>query len=332
VDDRALMRELLRCALDELGVATATQVSTGAAAIDAAAEHRPEVVILHETAALGGPEVIERLRSASPDLRVIVLSADRAETPPSLVAAADAVVEEGAGLEDLPSALGVRPARRPRGWVSRTTRGTGPPHGHRQRWLKRLEGAVSASILLVGLVFVLPVLGVDGRLAAAHQSLDALAERLPDATPVEAVTLASTLIAHRAMLVSEDVDVTELDGEIAEQLDPLLPTLTTDVAQALEGVLGHLLVEGPSVSSTVAPTTPAPPTSTAPAPTETPPPTPSQTASPSPDETPSPTPGETRSPSPSETPSPTPTEPVSPTPSETPDPSASPSPAVEGGA
>lgn len=303
------MRDLLRFALDELGFATESDVATGAAAIDAAAEHRPDVLILHEGTALGGPEVIERIRSVSPDSKVIVLTADRASTPPSLEAAADAVVEEGAGLRDLSSVLGVEASR----WDPRTARRSGTPRARDGRWTQRLQGAVAASILLLAVVLLQQATGVDGRLAQAHESLDALAEELPGEME-QVVSLATTLISHRAMLVSEDVDVTALDAEIADRLGPMLPSLPPDVAQALDGVLGDLLTDDAAPPPTAAPTSQAPTETPSPGPTETPTPAPTKSPSPGPSGTPSPSPSEAPSPAPTVTPSPSPDDLASPAP------------------
>jgi len=303
------MRDLLRFALDELGFTTESDVTTGAAAIDAAAEHHPDVLILHEATALGGPEVIERIRSVSPDSTVIVLTTDRATTPPSLEAAADAVVEEGVGLRDLPSVLGVEASR----WEPRTARRSGTPGPRDSRWTQRLQGAVAASILMLAVVLLQQATGIDGRMAQAHESLDALAEELPGETE-QVVSLATTLISHRAMLVSEDVDVTALDAEIADRLGPMLPSLPPDVAQALDGVLGDLLTDDAAPSPTAAPTISAPTETPTPAPTKSPSPGPSETPSPSPSETPSPSPSETPSPAPTVTPSPSPSDLASPAP------------------
>lgn len=313
-DDRALMRDLLRLALDELGIDTASEVSTAAAAIDAAAEHRPDVLILHEDTGVGGSEVIERIRGASPDSTVVVLTTDRRETPPALVAAADAVVEEGAGLQDLPAVLGDGTARFA-GRQAPPDRGSQEARG--ERWLKRLQGAVAASILLLGLLVVLPASGAGGGLAGAQDSLVLLAAELPDATPEEAVSLATTLISQRAMLVSRRVDVTALDAEIAERIRPLLASLPNDVAAGLTGVLGTLLTEpAPSPTPALSPPT----ETTAPDPTVTPPPDPDATPSQSPDDTATPTPSGSPSPSPSDSPTPSPSD------SPTPDTSDSPSP------
>jgi CheY-like chemotaxis protein len=306
-DDRVLMRDLLRFALDELGFVMASEVSTGAAAIDAAAEHRPQVMILHE-GTVPDPEVIEQIRSVSPDSTVVVLTTDRAATSTALAAAADAVVEEGTGLQDLPSAIGPSASanRRPRPRTGGRARG--------ERWLKRVQGAVAAAILLVGVMVVLPASGFDGSLAAAHDSLVLLADELPDATPEEAVSLATTLVSQRAMLLSGDVDVTALDAEIAERLRPLLPMLPPDVARGLTGVLGELVTDEAPAAQTPASSPSA--DATAPGPYETSSPPPEATATATPDDTVSPDPSESPSPDPSESPSPDPSE--SPSPIESP--------------
>ena len=319
------MRDLLRFALDELGFVTASQVSTGAAAIDAASEHHPDVLILHEGAGLGAPEVIERIRSVSPGSTVVVLTTDRAETPPALAASADAVVEEGAGLQDLPSVLGAGTAAPTHAPVRRRWSVHGRPGRHAERWLKRIQGAVAATILLAGLMLVLPGTGFDGGLAAAQDSLGLLADELPDATPEEAVSLATTLVSQRAILLSRDVDVTTLDAQIAERLRPMLRSLPPDVVRGLTGVLGGLL----TVQTFPSPIPgPHPPPAGTPDPSQTPTPEPSVTTSPTPDDTETPSPGGSPSPDPSGSPSPDPSGSPSPDPSGSPPPGdlASPSP------
>ncbi len=365
-DARSLMRDLLRFLLEQEGFAIASEASTGAAAVDAVAEHHPDVVVLHEAVALEAPDVIERLRAGSPDPMVVVLTTDRERTPPSLVTAADAVVEEGAGLQDLAVVLAAGAGAISTGWTPRPA----PPYAkdeRSRRWMERLQGAVAASILILGIVFAAnvevpppdrpaPATEVAERWRLAWASLATLAEQLPEATPQEVVTLASQIVEQHALLLAAGSDVTPLEDEIAEVLFPMIAELSPDVAVALRDVLGDLLIEptpSPGVSASPEPPTengatepeppeseagpsgepPAPPPTEPPPPSEEPSPTPTQTEpTPTDTETPSPSPTQTEAPSPSpsgtETPSPSPsgTETPSPSPSESPSPSPTQSP------
>jgi CheY-like chemotaxis protein len=364
-DARSLMRDLLRFLLEQEGFSVVSETSTAAAAVEAVAEHQPDVVILHEATAQDDPEVLGRIRAEGPGATLVILTADRSGTPASLTAAADAVVEEGAGLQDLASVLAAGAGATAGRWTPRPGPRPDTRSVRAQRWADRLQGAVAASILMLAVAFATSVQPAPVEsLRAAYASLDVLAAELPGASVEEAVTLATTLISERAMLTAASVDVSALDADIAETIPPILTGLSPDVALALREVLGDLLVEpsptptpSPSETPTTQPgtsvpgpgeaespepeaeTTPTgaaepPATSTEPPPTETPSPsespspTTTESPSPSPSESPSPTTTESPSPSPSESPSPTTTE--SPSPSETTTPTDPPSPTATG--
>ncbi len=349
-DARSLMRDLLRFLLEQEGFSVASEASTAAAAVEAVAEHHPEVVILHEATAQDTPDAIERIREEAPDATLVILTADRSRTPASLTSAADAVVEEGAGLQDLASVLAAGTGGAVRSW---TPRPEPKPDAHRprgQRWVDRLQGAVAASILMLTVVFATSVQPSSdvGSLQDAYDSLEVLAAELPEASVEQAVALATTLISDRAMLKAASVNVSALDVEIAQTIAPILGQVSPQVSSALRELLGDLLnLPSPSPSPTTpedsssGPTGPTGSTEPEPEPdpseappllpatqTESPPPAPSETPSSSPSETPSTSPSETPSTSPSETPStgPSETPSVSPTETSSPSPTDGPSP------
>jgi CheY-like chemotaxis protein len=86
-DGRSLMRDLLRYLLEQQGIDIASEALTGAAAVEAVAEHRPDVVILHEAAAMDPPDAIGRIRTSAPEATLVILTADRSSTLPTLTSA-----------------------------------------------------------------------------------------------------------------------------------------------------------------------------------------------------------------------------------------------------
>ncbi|HEU4529243.1 MAG TPA: response regulator, partial [Actinomycetota bacterium] len=340
-DARSLMRDLLRFLLEQEGFSVASEASTASAAVEAVAEHHPDVVILHEATAQDAPDAIERIREEAPDATLVILTADRSRTPVSLTSAADAVVEEGAGLQDLASVLAAGTSGTVRSWTPRPEPKTDAHRPRGQRWADRLQGAVAASILMLTVVFATSVQPTPnvGSLQDAYDSLEVLAAELPEASVEQAVALATTLIGDRAMLKAASVDVSALDVEIAQTIAPILGQVSPQVSSALRDLLGDLLnlptptpspttpedsspgPTGPTGSTGPTETEPDPSEGPPPAPatqTESPPPAPSETPSTSPSGTPSTSPSVTPSTSPSETPSTSPSETPSTSPSETP--------------
>jgi CheY-like chemotaxis protein len=104
VDDDADLRFLLRMVLDREGESVVVaEASNGHEAIEAAAEHRPDVIVLDQAMPLmSGLEAIPELRTAAPDARIVMYSA-YAETNQraSFEAIADAVVAKGGPLDEL---------------------------------------------------------------------------------------------------------------------------------------------------------------------------------------------------------------------------------------
>jgi hypothetical protein len=342
--------------LEERGFAVATEAATAADVSRAVAELHPDVLLVHEDVALeGGESIVPAARAASPKTRIIVLTSDRASADPALVAAADAVVEEGPGLKELEGALaGRRTARAAVGPIAFAAAAAARPRpGLRERgWVERLQGAAAASIIVLAVVLArgmgpgAPTNELSGtarvHLVAAQQALEDLADQLPTLTAPQAAELAAVLLGERAAANAAGADVTALDVQIAETLGPILETLPDEVASAVTSILGDLVTGGPPPSPTPA-LTPSPSPQSQPEPTKTPEPSPSPAAttesipetspspteespspteeSPSPTETESPSPTETESPSPTETESPSPTDTESPSPTETESPS-----------
>jgi CheY-like chemotaxis protein len=175
-DGRSLMRDLLRYLLEQQGIDIASEALTGAAAVEAVAEHRPDVVILHEAAAMDPPDAIGRIRTSAPEATLVILTADRSSTLPTLRSAADAVVEEGSGLQDLAAVLAAGAGATVSGWSPRPASPGGPRGDRAQRWADRLQGAVAASILMLAVVFATSVVPASPEgLQAAYDSLETLA-------------------------------------------------------------------------------------------------------------------------------------------------------------
>lgn len=104
VDDDADLRFLLRMALDRAGQSiVVAEATNGREAIDAAAEHSPDVIVLDQSMpVMTGLEAIPELREAAPDARIVMYSAyAQTDQRASFEALADAVLAKGGPLEDL---------------------------------------------------------------------------------------------------------------------------------------------------------------------------------------------------------------------------------------
>jgi outer membrane biosynthesis protein TonB/ActR/RegA family two-component response regulator len=353
-DERALERSLVRFLLDEAGYVVVAEARTARDAARAVGEHVPDVVVLHENAAVDrGVSVVADLRQASPSTKVIVITLTDTAVPTDLLREADAVIQEGAGIQELGFALARTRGgtRTPRQFVKAPFQrrvSTEARVRQHQRWFERLQGAVAASILIIAVVIAGPESdlppsrdrgdAVGVHLSTAYRSLEELAERAATASPSEVASLARTLITQRAFALASGADVSALDQQIATTLGPLLPSMSPEAGATLLAILEGLLpgeeTPQPPPADSVEPTpSPEPPprpnpneTSTptpeAPPPSETPPPSPE----PTPSETPSPEPTASETPTPeptaSETPSPEPTG------SETPSASVGPQPSM----
>jgi DNA-binding NarL/FixJ family response regulator len=98
VDDEEDLRTLIRIGLQRSGdFEVVAEAANGRAAIDLAAEHQPDVVLLDlMMPGLDGREALPKIVSTSPSSMVVVLSAlqARQEAAPSLAAGAFAYVEK----------------------------------------------------------------------------------------------------------------------------------------------------------------------------------------------------------------------------------------------
>jgi DNA-binding NarL/FixJ family response regulator len=75
VDDEAHVRVLVRMLLKQLGIETVWEAADGAAALDQAAAHKPDVILLDiNLPQVGGLEVLAKLKAAHPSIPVIIVS------------------------------------------------------------------------------------------------------------------------------------------------------------------------------------------------------------------------------------------------------------------
>ena len=75
VDDEAHVRVLIRMLLKQLGIETVWEAADGAAALDQAAAHKPNVILLDiNLPQVGGLEVLAKLKVAHPAIPVIIVS------------------------------------------------------------------------------------------------------------------------------------------------------------------------------------------------------------------------------------------------------------------
>jgi DNA-binding NarL/FixJ family response regulator len=75
VDDEAHVRVLIRMLLKQLGIETVWEAADGSAALDQAAAHKPDVILLDiNLPQVGGLEVLAKLKAAHPSIPVIIVS------------------------------------------------------------------------------------------------------------------------------------------------------------------------------------------------------------------------------------------------------------------
>jgi len=75
VDDEAHVRVLIRVLLKQLGIETVWEAPDGAAALEKAEAHKPDVVLLDiNLPQVGGLEVLAKLKAAHPKIPVIIVS------------------------------------------------------------------------------------------------------------------------------------------------------------------------------------------------------------------------------------------------------------------
>ncbi len=75
IDDEAHVRVLIRMLLKQLGIETVWEAADGHAALDQAAAHKPNVILLDiNLPQVGGLEVLAKLKAAHPKIPVIIVS------------------------------------------------------------------------------------------------------------------------------------------------------------------------------------------------------------------------------------------------------------------
>jgi DNA-binding NarL/FixJ family response regulator len=75
IDDEAHVRVLLRVLLKQLGIETVWEAPDGATALEQAAAHKPDVILLDiNLPQVGGLEVLAKLKAAHPQIPVIIVS------------------------------------------------------------------------------------------------------------------------------------------------------------------------------------------------------------------------------------------------------------------
>ena len=75
VDDEPHVRVLIRILLKQLGIETAWDAADGAAALEQANTHKPDVILLDiNLPQVGGLEVLAKLKAALPKIPVIIVS------------------------------------------------------------------------------------------------------------------------------------------------------------------------------------------------------------------------------------------------------------------
>jgi DNA-binding NarL/FixJ family response regulator len=75
VDDEAHVRVLIKMLLKQLGIETVWEAPDGASALEQAAAHKPNVILLDiNLPQVGGLEVLAKLKAAHPTIPVIIVS------------------------------------------------------------------------------------------------------------------------------------------------------------------------------------------------------------------------------------------------------------------
>ena len=75
IDDEAHLRVLLRVLLKQLGIETVWEAPDGSTALEQAAAHKPDVILLDiNLPQVGGLEVLAKLKAAHPRIPVIIVS------------------------------------------------------------------------------------------------------------------------------------------------------------------------------------------------------------------------------------------------------------------
>ncbi|MCA1824196.1 MAG: response regulator transcription factor [Mycobacteriales bacterium] len=107
VDDREEMRELLRTLLEyDDRFRVVGEAADGLEAIDVVARVRPDVVLLdHQMPRLTGIDALGRLRSSSPESKIMVLSNDPMVGREALARGADAFRDKATSFDEIAGVL-----------------------------------------------------------------------------------------------------------------------------------------------------------------------------------------------------------------------------------
>lgn len=109
VDDHTMLREGLRRTLGAQGFDIVGEASDGREAIDAVASLRPDVVLMDVTMpVLGGIDATKRIRAASPEVQVVMLTmhADAQLAKDALAAGAVGYLVKDCATDDIVEAIG----------------------------------------------------------------------------------------------------------------------------------------------------------------------------------------------------------------------------------
>lgn len=106
-DDHAVVRAGLHVLLEGRGMSVVAEAGDLPGLLAAVEEHQPDVVVLELAMPGALPGVISRVRGASPDTRIVILTArdDPASARSALSGGADGYVLKGATEEDLVEAI-----------------------------------------------------------------------------------------------------------------------------------------------------------------------------------------------------------------------------------
>jgi two-component system, NarL family, response regulator NreC len=108
-EDHMIVREGLRALLEGRDdVVVVAEADDGDAAVKAAAEHRPDVVVMDlNLPGLNGVDATKHIRKAQPDTHVLILSMYSTEehVRPAIRAGAEGYLIKGSGLSDLVAAI-----------------------------------------------------------------------------------------------------------------------------------------------------------------------------------------------------------------------------------
>jgi two-component system, NarL family, response regulator NreC len=108
-EDHMIVREGLRALLEGRDdVVVVAEADNGDAAVKAAAEHRPDVVVMDlNLPGLNGVDATKHIRKAQPDTHVLILSMYSTEehVRPAIRAGAEGYLIKGSGLSDLVAAI-----------------------------------------------------------------------------------------------------------------------------------------------------------------------------------------------------------------------------------